>query len=83
MHIPTNESHACTGLALRAALPKLSFHFRGVKTSSAQGPQSCQAGTSLQAGHDYLIKGLVGVRVTEGEGGVLSELLSEFVLLEL
>lgn len=32
---------------------------------------------------EYLIQGLVGVGVTEGEGGITSELLSEFVLLEL
>ena len=33
--------------------------------------------------HKYRIQGLVGLGVTEGEGGITSELLSEFVLLEL
>lgn len=38
---------------------------------------------NLTAVREYLIQGLVGVGVTEGEGSITSELLSEFMLLEL
>lgn len=54
---------------------------KGSKDQHAEGFLELPRGP--HHGGKYLIQGLVGVGVAEGEGGITSELLSELVLLEL